>query len=125
MSNNRPYLFVLCYNYYNMKRIEVIIPHSSMSRAINALQSLGLHFTHYETKGRGKAPTIAVEFDRGTGTMMEEYNTNITIMTVVEDSMADRVIERILNNADDGKIFVYDVKEAIDIKSKRRGESAL
>jgi nitrogen regulatory protein PII len=39
--------------------------------------------------------------------------------------MADRVIDRILNNADDGKIFVYDVKEAIDIKSKRRGESAL
>ena len=108
-----------------MKRIEVIIPNYGMSEAINAIQSLGLHFTHYETKGRGKAPTIAVEFDRGTGTMMEEYNTNITIMTVVEDSMADRIIERILNNADDGKIFVYDVKEAIDIKSKRRGESAL
>ena len=108
-----------------MKRIEVIIPNYGMSEAINAIQSLGLHFTHYETKGRGKAPTIAVEFDRGTGTMMEEYNTNITIMTVVEDSMADRVIERFLNNADDGKIFVYDVKEAIDIKSKRRGESAL
>ena len=108
-----------------MKRIEVIIPNYGMSEAINAIQSLGLHFTHYETKGRGKAPTIAVEFDRGTGTMMEEYNTNITIMTVVEDSMADRVIERFLNNADYGKIFVYDVKEAIDIKSKRRGESAL
>ena len=108
-----------------MKRIEVIIPNYGMSEVINAIQSLGLHFTHYETKGRGKAPTIAVEFDRGTGTMMEEYNTNITIMTVVEDSMADRVIERFLNNADDGKIFVYDVKEAIDIKSKRRGESAL
>jgi nitrogen regulatory protein P-II 1 len=108
-----------------MKRIEAIIPNYGMSEAINAIESLGLHFTHYETKGRGKAPTIAVEFDRGTGTMMEEYNTNITIMTVVEDSMADRVIERFLNNADDGKIFVYDVKEAIDIKSKRRGESAL
>ena len=41
--------------------------------------------------------------------------------------MADRVIESILNNTRDeeGKIFVYDVKEAIDIKSKRRGESAL
>jgi nitrogen regulatory protein PII len=110
-----------------MKRIEVIIPHSSMSRAINALQSLGLHFTHYETKGRGKAPTIAVEFDRGTGTMMEQYNTNVTIMTVVADSMVDRLIERILNNTEDKdrKIFVYEVNEVIDIKSKRRGESAL
>ena len=104
-----------------MKRIEVIISPPGMSQSIGALQSLGLHFTHYETKGRGKAPTLAVEFDRGTGTMMEEYNTKVTIMTVVA------VIERILNNMEDneGKIFVYDVKEAIDIKSKGRGGSAL
>jgi nitrogen regulatory protein P-II 1 len=110
-----------------MKRIEVIIPHYNMSQAVRALQSLGLHFTHYETKGRGKASTFAVEFDRGTGTMMEEYNTNVTIMTVVADSMVDRVIERILNNMEDneGKIFVYEVNEVIDINSKRRGESAL
>ena len=53
-----------------MKRIEVIIPNYGMSEAINAIQSLGLHFTHYEMKDRGKAPTVAVEFDRGTGTMM-------------------------------------------------------
>jgi nitrogen regulatory protein PII len=59
--------------------------------------------------------------------MMEEYNTNVTIMTVVADSMVDRVIEMILNNIgdDEGKIFVYEVNEVIDIKSKRRGESAL
>ncbi|MFL6418929.1 MAG: P-II family nitrogen regulator [Nitrososphaeraceae archaeon] len=59
--------------------------------------------------------------------MMEEYNTNVTIMTVVADSMIDRAIERILNNMEDneGKIFVYEVNEVIDIKSKRRGESAL
>ena len=58
---------------------------------------------------------------------MEEYNTNVTIMTVVADLMVDRVIEKILNNIGDneGKIFVYEVKEAIDIKSKKRGESAL
>ena len=35
-----------------MKRIEIIIPHSSMLRVINAIQSLGVHFTHYETKGK-------------------------------------------------------------------------
>jgi nitrogen regulatory protein PII len=37
------------------------------------------------------------------------------------------VIERIFNSTgdDEGKIFVYDVKDVIDIKSKRRGESAL
>ena len=84
-----------------MKGIEVIIPHSSISQSVDALQSLGLHFTHYETKGRGKAPTLAVEFDRGTGTMMEEYSTNVSIMTVVADSKVDIVIDRILNNIGD------------------------
>ena len=98
-----------------------------MSQATSALQSLELHFTHYDTKGRGKAPTLEVEFDRGTSTMMEEYSTNVIIMTVVADLMVDKVIEKILNTIGDneGKIFVYDVKEAIDIKSKKRGESAL
>jgi len=59
--------------------------------------------------------------------MMEEYNTNVTIMTIVADSIVDRVIERILSNMIDneGKIFVYEVNEVIDIKSKTRGESAL
>lgn len=110
-----------------MKRIEIIIPHSGISQATSALQSLELHFTHYDIKGRGKAPTLAVEFDRGTSTMMEEYSTNVIIMTVVADLMVDKVIEKILNTIGDneGKIFVYDVKEAIDIKSKKRGESAL
>ncbi len=59
--------------------------------------------------------------------MMEEYSTNVTIMTVMADSMVDRLVQRILNNIRDneGKIFVYEVNEFIDIKSKRRGESAL
>lgn len=110
-----------------MKRIEVIIPHEYLSRAVIALQSLGLHFTHYETKGRGKASRLTVEYDRGTGTMMEEYNIRVTITTVVADSMTDRVVERVLNNIGqaEGKIFIYDVKDAIDLKSKKRGESVL
>jgi len=110
-----------------MKAIEIIIPHDYMSQAVVALHSLGLHFTHYETKGRGKAPRLTVEYDRGTGTMMEEYNIHVTIRTVVADSMADRVVERVLNNIGqaEGKIFIYEVKDAIDLKSKRRGESVL
>lgn len=90
------------------------------------MESLGLHFTHYEVKGKGKAPTLAVEYDRGTSTMIEEYCTNISISTVVTDSIVDSVIQRILSIGDsEGKIFVYEVLDAIDIKSKRRGESAL
>ena len=109
-----------------MKRIEVIIPYSNLSQAIIGLESLGLHFTHHEVKGKGKTPTLAVEYDRGTGTMMEEYSTNVSISTVVPDSIVDNVIQRILSVGDsEGKIFVYEALDAIDMKSKRRGESAL
>ena len=109
-----------------MKRIEVIIPYSTLSLAINVLDSLGLHSTHYETKGKGKASTFAVEYDRGTGTIMEEYSTNVSISTVVADSMVDTVIQSILNIGQiEGKIFVYGVQDAIDMKSKIHGESAL
>jgi nitrogen regulatory protein P-II 1 len=110
-----------------MKRIEAIIPHSSLSHIIGALKEMGLHSTHYDTKGVGKTPALSVEFDRGTSTMIEEFNTNVTVMTIVNDSMVDRVIEQILNYSYDteGKIFVSEVNDAIDIKTKRRGDSAL
>ena len=110
-----------------MKRIETIITHSSLSHVIGALKELSLHSTHYDTKGVGKTPAISVEFDRGTSTMIEEFNTNVTVMTIVNDSMVDRVIEQILNYTygTEGKIFVSEVSDAIDIKTKRRGDSAL
>ena len=42
------------------------------------------------------------------------------------DSMVDTVIQSILNIGEiEGKIFVYGVQDAIDMKSKRHGESAL
>jgi nitrogen regulatory protein PII len=57
---------------------------------------------------------------------MEEYSTNVSISTVVADSMVDTVIQSILNIGEiEGKIFVYEVQDAIDMKSKRHGESAL
>jgi nitrogen regulatory protein P-II 1 len=110
-----------------MKRIEAIIPHSSLSLVIGALKEMGLHSTHYDTKGVGKTPALSVEFDRGTSTMIEEFNTNVTVMTIVNDSMVDRVIEQILNYSYDtqGKIFISEVNDAIDIKTKRRGDSAI
>jgi len=49
-----------------------------------------------------------------------EFSLNIAILTVIIDSMVNRVVETILKNElnTEGKFFVYDVVEAIDIKSK-------
>lgn len=83
---------------------------------------------HHDTRGRGKTPASLVEFGRGTSTMEEEFTENVTIMTVVQDSMTDKVIEKILGNTaigNEGIIFVCEVKDAIDINTKKRGDSTL
>ncbi len=68
-----------------------------------------------------------MEFDRGTGTVKEEFSENVTIMTVVCDPVADSVIESILDRTygTEGKIFVYEVKDAMDLRTKKRGDSVL
>lgn len=110
-----------------MKRIETVISRSHMADAIRALEEMGLHFTHYDTKGHGRTPATKVEIHRGTGTVIEEFNVNLTIVTVVPDSMVDAVVEKIFQNTagTEGKIFVYDVFDAIDLRTKVRGDSIL
>jgi nitrogen regulatory protein P-II 1 len=52
------------------------------------------------------------------------------IVVITKDSMVDSVISKILDStssglAGEGKIFVSDVDEAIDIGSKQRGEGTV
>lgn len=110
-----------------MKQIEVILSRSHMSDAIATLDGLGIHFTHYESKGHGRTPATRVEIHRGTETITEEFNVNLTVMAVVPDSMVNTVVDKILNNmaGSEGKIFVYDVLDAIDLRTKKHGDSIL
>ena len=80
-----------------------------------------------ESLGHGRTPPSIVEFDRGTDTMKEEFSKNVTIMTVVSDSIANKVIDNIFEtmNDSDGRIFVYEVKDIIDIRTKKHQDSIL
>jgi nitrogen regulatory protein PII len=119
-----------------MKKIEAIIPHSRMDSIFQALEKKGINFTYYDVRGRGQIPTQVVEYGRGTGTFREEFNTNALLMTIVNDSMKEMVIDTISNSGGDGssnsglptvvgKIFVSEVNDAIDIGSKSKGEAVL
>lgn len=110
-----------------MKRIEIITAPDQRPSITGVLEDLGLHFTYYDSKGRGTSPTSTVEFDRGTDTMKEEFNINVTIMTVVPDSMEEKVVTKILDmiRGNDGRIFVHEIKEAIDIRTRERGDAVL
>ncbi|MGH9989847.1 MAG: P-II family nitrogen regulator [Nitrososphaera sp.] len=114
-----------------MKRIEAIVPAARLESAFAALGELGLGgFTYYESKGRGQIPRPEIQSGRGTSTYRPEFNVNATIVVVTKDSMVDKVTSAILDStssglAGEGKIFVSDVDDVIDIGSKQRGEGAL
>ena len=65
--------------------------------------------------------------DSGRVKVREEFKTNALIITVVNDSMEEKkVIETIRKNSNaHGKIFVSELKDAIDLKSGQHGESVL
>jgi nitrogen regulatory protein P-II 1 len=114
-----------------MKKIEAVIPHARLERAFAALKELNLGgITYFESKGRGEVPRPQIHSGRGTGTYTPEFNINSTVMVVVGDSMVDKVVEKILESTStglkgEGKIFVSDIEDVVDIGTKKRGESTI
>ena len=114
-----------------MKKIEAVVPSARLDRAFAALKELDLGgFTYYDSKGQGSIPRPEIQSGRGTGTYRPEFNVNSTIVVVAKDSMANMVVDKILESAStglagEGKIFLSDVDEVVDIGSKKRGEGGL
>jgi nitrogen regulatory protein P-II 1 len=109
-----------------MKRIEAIIPQSKMTDTFSALKELNIGgFTYYDSKGRGVNPPASVHSGRGTSIYTPEFNPNLTLFTVVDDSLVEQVVTKILAStstglAGEGKIFISAVDEIIDIGTKSK-----
>ena len=114
-----------------MKRIEAVFPSARLLGAFAALENVEIGgLTYFESKGRGQAARPQLTSGRGTSTFIPEFNANSTMVVVVKDSVVDKVVSKILEAtgtgmAGEGKIFVSDVDDAVDIGSKTRGESAI
>ena len=113
-----------------MKKLEAIIPEDKLDAVFNSLTKLDIGgFTYFSVKGRGKRPRPMVSSGRG-GRFESAYNVNTGIIIVVPDNKVDKVIDAITSHAStglagEGKIFVYNVDDAVDIGTKKRGESSL
>ncbi|MGA7898498.1 MAG: P-II family nitrogen regulator [Nitrososphaeraceae archaeon] len=111
-----------------MKKIEAVVPHARLDLALSALKQLNLGgLTYYESKGRGQLPRYRIQSSRGTSTYVPEFNVNSTIVIVTKDSELQNVVNAIVDSAStglagEGKIFVSDIEDVVDIGSKRRGE---
>jgi nitrogen regulatory protein PII len=84
----------------------------------------------YDIKGRGRARQVPVSVGSGVKSYAPEFGFHTKIQAWVSSRSAKAIIDDVLKvmgkgSASVGKIFVYDVKEAYDLQTMERGESAL
>jgi nitrogen regulatory protein P-II 1 len=114
-----------------VKRVEAIIATEKVTDLNNALKAIGVGgCTRLDAKGRGKGEKPMIDTQKGTARYMAEFSVRANVITVVEDSMVENVIKTVVDtvstgSAGDGKIFVSDVSDAIDIGSKGHGDEAV
>ncbi|OGW50268.1 MAG: transcriptional regulator [Nitrospirae bacterium RBG_19FT_COMBO_42_15] len=112
-----------------MKKIEAIIKPFKLDDVKDALNEAGIHgMTVTEVKGFGRQKGHT-ELYRGAEYVVE-FLPKIKIEAVVSDEDVEKVVETILKtartgNIGDGKIFVYDIKETIRIRTGERGKEAI
>jgi len=112
-----------------MKKIEAIIQPHKLEDVKEALKGIGIDgMTISEVRGHGRQKGHK-EVYRGM-----EYQVDllpkVKIEMVVADERSAEVIQTVVQSArtgkiGDGKVFVYDVAEAIRIRNDDRGEGAL
>jgi len=112
-----------------MKKIEAIIQPFKLEEVKEALKGIGIDgMTISEVRGHGRQKGHK-EVYRG-----QEYNVDllpkIKVEMIVPAARSEEVIRTVIaasrtGNIGDGKIFLYDVAEAIRIRNEDRGESAL
>lgn len=112
-----------------MKKIEAIIQPFKLEEVKEALKSIGIDgMTVTEVRGHGRQKGHK-EVYRGQEYMVDLLP-KVKLEMVVPDSRLDEVTKTVISAArtgkiGDGKLFIYDVAEAIRIRNDDRGESSL
>ena len=112
-----------------MKKIEAIVKPFKLDEVKEALHDVGIQgITVLEAKGFGRQKGHT-ELYRGAEYVVD-FLPKVKIEVVVEDSMADQVVEAIQNAAKtgrigDGNIFISTIDEAIRIRTGETGGEAI
>ena len=115
----------------HMKQIKAFIQKNKLDSVIDAIEKQGVGgLTVMQAQGRGKGERPMLGSPRGTGTHKAQFNTLESIVVVVDDSKVNSISEAIVNAAStgskgDGKIFITNVEDSIDIGNKTRGVNTL
>ncbi len=104
-----------------MKQIATIIQPGMVDNVVKAIKKVGvggITILHAEGQGTADSPLVG------------QYFSKKLVLTMVDDSKVDEILNSIAQVActgtkGDGKVFVYNVEEALDICTKERGPKAL
>jgi len=113
----------------DVKKVEAVIKPFKLDEVKEALHEVGVSgITVTEAKGFGRQKGHT-ELYRGAEYVVD-FLPKVRLEVVVEDSLAERVVEAIANAArtgriGDGKIFVSTVEEAVRIRTGERGSDAI
>jgi nitrogen regulatory protein P-II 1 len=113
----------------DMKKIEAIIKPFKLDEVKEALHEVGASgITVTEAKGFGRQKGHT-ELYRGAEYVVD-FLPKVKLEVVVDDDLAERVVEAIQNAAQtgrigDGKIFVIPVETALRIRTGERGSDAI
>ncbi|OSS41647.1 Nitrogen regulatory protein P-II [Desulfurella amilsii] len=112
-----------------MKKVEAIIKPFKLDEVKEALIEAGIGgMTIVEVKGYGRQKGHT-EIYRGAEYVVD-FIPKVKIEVVVKDNQLDLVVEKVIEHAKtgkigDGKIFIYDVRKAIRIRTLDVNEDAL
>jgi nitrogen regulatory protein P-II 1 len=113
-----------------MKRVEAVILYDKLDAVIEALKKVGVGgVTVFDAKGLGRSSKFPRDTEKASGSYTK-LNVKSYVLTVVDDSIVDKVISAILDTAStgsvgDGKIFIDDIDTAVDIGSRQKGVHAI
>ncbi len=112
-----------------MKKLEIIIRPEKFGETVSALHESGVTgMTITDVRGQGRQRGM-VHIYRG-NEFRVDFVMKVKIEAVVPDEVVEQAIQAVVNAAStgqvgDGKIFIYDLADAVRVRTGERGEEAL
>lgn len=107
-------------------RIEVIIPQNDVKAISVALKKIAVGgITISKVRGRGKTIAAQLHASKGTEIFIPEFSDKYILQVIVPDNKENDVINIVRENSKFGKIFISEIKRAVDIATGAEDEKAI
>jgi nitrogen regulatory protein P-II 1 len=114
-----------------MKKLDIIVHRERVGKVSDSLRKNDVGgLTFYNIRGRGRSKYEPEHVGTGVMEYTPDFGDWIKVEVLVADSKVKQIVDDLLQtmsrgSSSDGKIFIYDVAEAIDIGTKKAGDTAL